>query len=194
MLTAFDYVVLAIVVLSALQGMWRGLVAELFALIGWIAALAVAVHYMGWLAAWLPKGLPGGEATRLALAFVLLVVVVLIGAGLAATLFGKLTEMIGLRALDQSLGIVFGALRGAVLVVIGVILASYTPLPAQPFWRQARLLPYAEDGVRYVRQCLPPGLRQYVPLEPGAAQPSAPDDPDEGQDGRPGRGQGGQQI
>jgi len=173
MLTAFDYGALAIVALSALQGMWRGVVAEVFALIGWIAALAVAVHFMARLAPLLPAGLPGGDATRLVLAFVALVVAVLVGAGLCAALLSKLTEAIGLRPLDRTLGLVFGALRGVIFILVCVILAGFTPLPAQPFWRDAQLLPYAQAGVRYVRQCLPPELAQYIPAPPEA--PAAPE-------------------
>src|SRR5260363_150106 len=41
-MTGFDYAVLLIIGLSALRGLWRGLLAELFALIGWIAALILA--------------------------------------------------------------------------------------------------------------------------------------------------------
>lgn len=180
MLTAFDYGALAIVLLSALQGMWRGVVAELFALIGWIAALAVAVHFMGRLAPLLPAGLPGGDATRLVLAFVGLVVAVLVGAGICAAMLSKLTEAIGLRPLDRTLGLAFGALRGVIFVLVCVILAAFTPLPAQPFWRDAQLLPYAQTGVGYVRRCLPPALAQYIPVPPGDG--AGPD----GSDGQPG--------
>lgn len=180
MLTAFDYGALAIVLLSALQGMWRGVVAELFSLIGWIAALAVAVHFMGRLAPLLPAGLPGGDATRLVLAFVGLVVAVLVGAGICAAMLSKLTEAIGLRPLDRTLGLAFGALRGVIFVLVCVILAAFTPLPAQPFWRDAQLLPYAQTGVGYVRRCLPPALAQYIPVPPGDG--AGPD----GSDGQPG--------
>ena len=38
MFTSFDYAVMAVIGLSALRGMWRGLLAEVFGLIGWIAA------------------------------------------------------------------------------------------------------------------------------------------------------------
>ena len=38
MLTAFDYAVLAVIGLSALRGAWRGLLSEIFGLIGWVVA------------------------------------------------------------------------------------------------------------------------------------------------------------
>jgi membrane protein required for colicin V production len=161
-LTAFDYGALAIVLLSALQGMWRGLLAELFALIGWIAAFFVAAHYASRLAPFLPASLPGGELTRLGLSFVAIVILVLVVAGVLGALLGKLTELIGLRTVDSSLGMLFGLLRGVVLVLVVVALAGFTTLPEQDFWRNAQLLPYAEWGVGFARQFLPPGLAVYV--------------------------------
>lgn len=167
MLTAFDYGALAIVLLSALQGMWRGLLAELFALIGWIAAFLVAAHYASRLAPFLPANLPGGELTRLGLAFVAIVILVLVVSGVLGALLGKLTELIGLRSVDSSLGTLFGLIRGVVLVLVVVALAGFTTLPEQNFWRNAQLLPYAEWGVGFAKQFLPAGLAAYVHVGEG---------------------------
>ena len=41
-MTSFDYGVIAIIVLSAIVGWWRGFMYELFSLIGWLAAYIVA--------------------------------------------------------------------------------------------------------------------------------------------------------
>lgn len=177
MLTAFDYGALAIVLLSALQGMWRGLVAELFALIGWIAAFLVAAHFAHLLVPYLPAHLPGGELTRLALAFVAIMVLVLVAAGVLGALLGRLTELIGLHSVDHSLGILFGLMRGVVLVIVVVALAGFTTLPEQDFWRNAQLLPYAEQGVRFAKQFLPAGLAAYVkvaPVDAGHGPDAAP--------------------
>jgi membrane protein required for colicin V production len=187
MLTAFDYGALAIVLLSALQGMWRGLLAELFALVGWIAAFLIAAHFAHSVAPFLPANLPGGELTRLALAFLGLMVAVLVGAGVLGALLGKLTEMMGLGPVDHSLGTLFGLIRGLVLVLVVVALAGFTSLPEQSFWQNARLLPYAEQGVRFAEQFLPAMLAQYVHAGPAAAgRPErATPDPGESPDAEP---------
>ena len=171
MLTAFDYGALAIVLLSSLQGMWRGLLVELFALIGWIAAFLIAAHCVHILAPYLPANLPGGELTRQVLAFAAIVVLVLVAAGVLGALLGKLTELVGLRSVDRSLGMLFGLIRGVVLVLVVVALAGFTTLPEQGFWRNAVVLPYAEWGVRYARQFLPAGLAEYVHVRPAEAGP-----------------------
>jgi membrane protein required for colicin V production len=162
MLTAFDYGALAIILLSALQGAWRGLLAELFALIGWIAAFLVASHYAGQLAAHLPADLPGGELTQLLLAFVIIVIGVMVGAGIMGVLLGRLTELIGLKPVDRSLGVLFGLVRGVLLVLLVVVLAGLTNLPRYPFWQNALLRPYAEQGVQILKPLLPDALAAYV--------------------------------
>jgi membrane protein required for colicin V production len=68
--TLIDILAFAILVISGLMGIWRGLVREVLALIGWVAASWIAYHYATWLAyEWL-TGVPGGEMTRLAYYFV----------------------------------------------------------------------------------------------------------------------------
>ena len=166
MLTAFDYGALAILLLSALQGMWRGLLAELLALIGWIAAFLIAAHFAHAFSQYLPAHLPGGELARQTVSFVAIVVLVLVGVGVFGALLGKLTEVIGLRSVDRTLGMLFGLIRGVVLVLVVVALAGFTSLPEQDFWRNAQLLPYAEAGVHYAKQFLPAGLAQYVRERP----------------------------
>ena len=56
-MTWFDYALIAVVGLSALVGIWRGLVREVFALAGWIAAIVVAMLFAGDAAQLMPGGL-----------------------------------------------------------------------------------------------------------------------------------------
>ena len=49
-----DGILLAILVVSMLLGAWRGLVYELFSLIGWVAGFFVARLFAADVAAWLP--------------------------------------------------------------------------------------------------------------------------------------------
>jgi membrane protein required for colicin V production len=49
-----------------------------------------------------------------------------------------------------------------VLVVLLAAAAGLTELPKQDFWRNALLRPFAEQGVRELKQLLPDGMAQYV--------------------------------
>ncbi|MGU7781190.1 CvpA family protein [Burkholderia sp. PU8-34] len=162
MLTAFDYAVLAVIVLSALRGAWRGFVSEIFGLIGWIAAIVIASRYVGHVVPYMPANWPGGALTQWVLAFALLVIGVVFVAGVANALLSRIAQVTGLGGIDRSLGMMFGLVRGAVLVVLLVAAAGLTELPKQEFWRDALLRPIAEQGVHELKSLLPDGMAQYV--------------------------------
>lgn len=164
MFTAFDYAVLAVIALSALRGAWRGFVGEIFGLIGWIVAFLVAARYVGYLLPWIPANWPGGALTQWLIAFALIVIGVVLVAGVANALITRLVTASGLSGVDRSLGLLFGVVRGVVLVLILVVLGGLTELPQHEFWRNALLRPYADQAVRKLEPLLPPTLAEYVHL------------------------------
>ncbi|WP_233870898.1 CvpA family protein [Paraburkholderia adhaesiva] len=162
MFTAFDYAVMAVIAVSALRGAWRGFIGEVFGLIGWIAAFLVACRYVEHVVPWMPAHWPGGTLTQWGLAFVLIVIGVVFVAGMVNALLGRLVQVSGLSGVDRSLGLMFGLVRGVVLVLILVVLGGLTELPQQEFWRDALLLPYAKRGVLELKPMLPEPLASYV--------------------------------
>jgi membrane protein required for colicin V production len=162
MLTAFDYAALAVIALSALRGAWRGLLAEVFGLIGWVVAFFVACRYVDHLVPYIPADWPGGALTQWLLAFAAIAIGVVLVAGLGSALIARLVAASGLDGADRSLGLMFGFVRGVVLVLVLVALAGLTELPKKDFWRDALLRPYAEQGVRKLKPLLPEALAQYV--------------------------------
>lgn len=155
MLTGFDYAVVLIIVLSALRGLWRGFMAEIFALMGWIAAFIIAWHYVDQVAPYMPAHWPGEASTQWLLALLLIVAVVLILSTVLSAFMGRLTEVTGLRAIDRSLGLFFGVVRGIFLVLLVFMAAQYTRLPKQTFWRDAVLLPYVQTSVNKLKKVWP---------------------------------------
>ena len=104
-MTAFDYVVLAIVAASILVGAWRGLVSEVLALAAWVAALlagrALAPDLAPVFGDWLKE-----PAWQYAGAFAVIVVTVLVVVALLRIALSKLLRAIGLGPLDRFLGAV----------------------------------------------------------------------------------------
>ncbi|MBN3857988.1 MULTISPECIES: CvpA family protein [unclassified Paraburkholderia] len=162
MFTAFDYAVMAVIGLSALRGAWRGLIGEIFGLIGWIAAFIVACRYVDRVVPFIPATWPGGALTQWLIAFALVVIAVVLVASVANALLSRIVQVSGLSGVDRSLGMMFGLVRGVVLVLILVVLAGLTELPQQDFWRNALLRPYAEQGVHELKPLLPETLASYV--------------------------------
>ena len=56
----------------------------------------------------------------------------------------------------------FGLVRGVVIVLFLVVLAGFSALPQQPFWRHAMLAPLAERSVRAIKPYLPHTWARYV--------------------------------
>jgi membrane protein required for colicin V production len=124
----------------------------------------IASHYAHALAVYLPAHWPGGTLTQFVLAFVLIVVAVVTGAGVLGVLLGRFTEVTGLKPVDRSLGLLFGLARGVLLIVLIVAFAGLTELPHYPFWQNALLRPYAQRGVQLLKPLLPDALTAYIKI------------------------------
>ena len=148
-----DGVLLGILVVSMLLGAWRGLVYELFSLIGWVAGFFVARLFAPDVAAWLP--IESFDPTvQYGIGFVLTFVLAVFAWGLLSALAKKLIEVVGLRPVDRTLGAVFGLLRAAVLIVVlGVVVVS-TPLHTQVWWTQSVAAPWVADAVASILPAL----------------------------------------
>jgi membrane protein required for colicin V production len=163
-MTWFDYALIAVVALSALIGIWRGLVREVFALAGWIAAIAVALLLAGEAARLIPPSL-ATPLVRTVIAFTVLFLVILVVVSIAGLLFTKAVRAVGLGLADRTLGGVFGFARGA-LILLGIALAAgLTAMSKEPFWREAKLAPPLETAAIAVKPYLPPALADKVRYE-----------------------------
>jgi membrane protein required for colicin V production len=68
----------------------------------------------------------------------------------------------GLAPADRALGSLFGLVRGLLFVLVIVLLAGLTPLPRQPFWRDAFLSGPFEAAALALRPYLPARLGQHL--------------------------------
>lgn len=153
-MTAFDYIVLVILVASIVISVLRGLVKEVLSLAGWLAAFIVANRYGADMAALLPDAIPAGT-TRLVCGFAVLFVGTMMLSALVNLAIAHIIRASGLQIVDRRLGGLFGLARGVLIVMTVVILAGMTELPRQPVWRDALLSGIAESAVRTIKPWLP---------------------------------------
>jgi membrane protein required for colicin V production len=158
-MTGFDFAVIAIVLVSVLLGLWRGLAFEVLSLVGWPLAFVLSNIYADNFARFLPMK---QETLRATAAYVLMFAVVLIMWGVLVWMLSKMLKSIGLGRMDRTLGGLFGILRGGLVVLALVWLAGVTDIPEKQFWRKAMMSKTLEDAALLTKSWLPDNIAQRI--------------------------------
>jgi membrane protein required for colicin V production len=147
-----DYLVIVAILLSAIVGAARGFLREAIALGAWVVALFIAWHFSDLIEPHLGGLLADSQVRPWAARVIIVVLVLLIGAALGATL-GHFVRLSIFSGLDRALGFIFGVLRGLVLLGVFVILGQLLRLQGEHWWRHSMFIPYGEsiaNGLRTV--------------------------------------------
>jgi membrane protein required for colicin V production len=160
-MTAFDFLVLFVLICSIVISTLRGLVKEILSLIGWIVSFVLANAYGEQFAKLLPDMIPGTLA-RLIVAFVVLFIGVRVLMMLLSMAVEALVKASGLTLADRGLGGLFGLARGVVIILAVVLVCGMTTVPQQPFWKEALLSPLAETAARTVKPFVPGDFARHV--------------------------------
>lgn len=135
-MTIFDYIVLSIIGLSVILSVMRGVVREVLAIVGLVAAFYVGVTYTNQLLPMMPVDIPN-EALRVLAAFLVLFLATLLLATLLGIALSAIFKKAGLGWLNRLLGALFGVARGLLIVCVIVFLAGLTDIPKDTRWRNA---------------------------------------------------------
>ena len=162
LLSAVDWILLAVLGLSLLLGFWRGIVQELLSLAGWVAAFYVSQMYAPQAAAWLPMA-GSSQMLRYAAGFVVVFVAVLVATVLVSFVVKKLVSAVGLGPLDRLLGSVFGLMRGVVILLAVTILVGMTPMRETMAWKQAQGAIWLQKLLHVFKPVLPADFGKYLP-------------------------------
>jgi len=161
-----DYAILAVIAISVLVGALRGFIKEVFSLLVWTVAFLVAYHFAGDVAALMEDSVTLPSA-RIAMGFTGIFVAVLLVGGLINYLLGRLVETTGLSGTDRLLGGVFGAARGLALIVAVLLVAGFTPIPADPWWQEAKTIQRLMPLVNWAAGYLPEPVVEHLDFSPG---------------------------
>lgn len=163
-MTSFDYAVLAIIGISIVVSMMRGAIKELLALFGWVAAFYIAKTYSSQLAPLLPVGIPT-EALKTLAAFLILLVAVLFLNSLFSVAVSSIVSKIGFGWLNRFLGVIFGFMKGLLIVCVMVLLAGLTSFPKEKMWTDAMLSSPLEVLVKAALPWLPDSVTKHVKFD-----------------------------
>ena len=109
-MSELDWVLAVIILISTIIGVSRGMVREIFALIGWVAAFFVSLYYAGDVAQMLPLETVG-PMLKMFLAVVLIVIACVFAAGLIGKLLRHILSSNFNWGRGQTFRCLFGFLR-----------------------------------------------------------------------------------
>ena len=116
-LSHFDYIVIGIIALSGLIAFFRGFVQETLSLLLWIIAFAAAMFLNAYLDPYFINYIDSPEIRRILTIITVYVGIIFLG-GLIIKLLRGLVHWSGMGGLDRLLGVLFGFLRGMLLIVV----------------------------------------------------------------------------
>ncbi len=149
-----DWVILAVLGISTILGVSRGVVREILAIVGWVLGLLLALRFAPDVAEMIP--LPSlSILIRTAFAAVLIVVATLFCIGMAGKIFSKLMAAASISFEDRAIGAVFGLARGVVIVCTCVFVLGLTSAVKTSYWRNSVLIVPAERVIDFTMPYLP---------------------------------------
>jgi membrane protein required for colicin V production len=161
-----DYLIIAALLISTFLGMARGFVREAIALIAWLGGAWLAWRFSSLVTPYLGGVLDEAPAVKEWVARLLILCVVLLASWLVASIVASFLQYSGVTVtVDRLLGMLFGLLRGVVLVSILVMLSQFARIDTASWWKRSKLMPVAVEVAGYVRAFAETGMRSVV-LEP----------------------------
>ena len=161
-MTGFDFVLLAILAISVVLGLLRGLLKEVLSLVAYASAFLAAIWWGPTVSEWLTQWI-SQPFVSMALAYLGVFIVVLLAIGVINMTLAALLSKTGLTPADHGLGAMFGLLRGVLFVLVLVILAGFTPLPEEPWWKNAMFSKQVVSVVQQIKLRLPPPIDEWLP-------------------------------
>jgi membrane protein required for colicin V production len=162
-MTVADIVIMAAVAISCFAGALRGLIREALSLVVWVAAGFFAAAFDERAAPWF-SGVIASPPLRLVAGFALMFVLGVFLGGIVTNMVSKLTSAMGLGGADAALGMLFGFLRGVLLVMVAVVLTIRVDT-FRDWYANSVLVPYLLGLADY--------LAGLVGLDPALLYPRA---------------------
>lgn len=157
---AFDWLLLVVLAWSAVLAFVRGIIRELFGLAGTVLGLLLAAWNYPALAIWLTRWITSPVAAEIT-AFLLIAILVMTACSLLGRLVRGTAHTVGLGFIDRLAGAGFGLLRGCVLG-IGILMVATAFLLPQTLIANSRIAPYFLAAAREVCFVVPQDLQTRI--------------------------------
>ena len=151
-----DIVILAVMAISLVFGLFRGLLRELLSLVSWVLAFWIAYRYSANVAEIIDRALQNPTLSQ-AVSAVLVFVIVLVALMVLTSLIAKVFKATGLAGIDRILGGLFGLGRGVVILLAALLLASHTGAVEQDWYNASTMIPMFDRALDWMAAYVPAG-------------------------------------
>lgn len=169
-----DLIVIAVLAISAVLAFLRGFVREVLGVGAWVGAALFAANTVDLVRARFHEWLGGAEFGDPA-AWVAMFLLALVVLSIITGMLARLVRDSGLGGPDRTVGVAYGLVRGAALLVVAYVVGGFLIAPERwpPPVQHAASLPYIYQGAKWVASLLPEKYRPPVPLPPEGVVPKA---------------------
>jgi membrane protein required for colicin V production len=138
-MTWIDFVIIGVIFISCFISLIRGFVREALSLTGWVVSFLIAWRLHGSFSTFLQDSISNLNL-RLIVAFFTLFTLSMVMFTVVNFFAGKVVQRTGLSGADRAIGVLFGFLRGVVLISALVALAGLTQIPKSDVWQHSYLV------------------------------------------------------
>ena len=135
-----DWFIVGFIAVLTIISLFRGFIKEAMSLVRLILAVLIGYLFAAELSALFRDSIKNPEFAYALAYFALFIATMVIGTIVTSLIKGLITAA-GLGPVDKVLGALFGAVKGAILVVLLVTLVNLTPLKNHDLWTASILVP-----------------------------------------------------
>ena len=165
-ITLLDGILVVIMLISAILAMIRGFSREILSIVSWVAAAVAAAAFYKLLSPTIASTIPTIASNPLvadAIAAAAIFLVVLVIVSYITMLLADLIIDSRIGVLDRTLGFIFGAGRGALLVIITLMGFLWLANDNEPKWvAEAKSKPMLVAIGTNIRDALPENLEEVI--------------------------------
>ncbi len=157
-ITLLDVILIGITLFSAILAMVRGFSREVLSVASWAAAAAAAYFLYPYVVPYVEPYISGEKVVEIAAAAIVFLITLII----VSIITMKVADFIidsRIGPLDRTLGFLFGAARGVLLVVVGMLFFNWLAASNQPDW-------IARAKSKPILDSLGEELLSYLPEDP----------------------------
>jgi membrane protein required for colicin V production len=149
-----DLVIIGLVGISTIVGFIRGFIREALSLVVWIVAIWAGVTFSDEIALMLNPMIESMVFARGAAFGGVFLLVLMVGSIVNHLVF-QVIKSTGLSGTDRLVGFIFGFLRGAIIISVGLLGGKIMQYEKQKWWKEAQSVQYFMPLTNWIEQFIP---------------------------------------